>query len=393
MENNEWVRVTGPLAGHAAGLAGYLRRVGYPPSSVCRQLELLARLSSYLEERSLDVAGLTSEVMADFLHGADSSERIYGRVVRNLRSVGALAENFESATQVGQILAGYRAWLVSERSLAPGTVWNYCEAARFFALEHLGGDIDALRGLRASDVSAAVRNRMKSYSPRTVNEFVVGLRSFLRYLYLSQLVDTPLAQAVPWLAQARSSSLPRELKAGQAEALLSSCDTSTLVGARDFAVLTILVRLGLRRGEVARLELSDIDWRAGEIFVHGKGGSFDVLPLPVDVGTAIVAYLESRGKEPATRSLFCHVRPPRGAVTPTDVSAIVRRACERADIMPTGTHRLRHAMATEMLRRGAPLYEIGQVLRHRDLETTSIYAKVDRASLATIARPWPGSSR
>jgi integrase len=155
--------------------------------------------------------------------------------------------------------------------------------------------------------------------------------------------------------------------------------------------LTDLVRLGLRRCEVAALELSDIDWRAGEIVVPGKRGWRDQLPLPVDVGEAIVSYLELRGPDGGSRGLFVHLIAPHGRITPSDVGAIVRRACERSGIPDTGTHKLRHGIATDMLAQGAPLYEIGQVLRHRDIETTAIYAKVDLGALSTLARPWPGA--
>ena len=297
------------------------------------------------------------------------------------------------ATDVGRVLAEYEAWLLSERGLAEITVVSYLRGARWFALDYLGGDYDQLVGLGAADVSAAVLGLSPPYSRKSVNVVVVQLRSLLRYLHLKGLVGAPLAQAVPWLAGGRTSSLPRSLPAGRAELLLASCDRRTLVGARDYAVLTVLVRLGLRRAEVAAMQLSDLDWRHGELTVHGKGGTQDVLPLPVDVGKAVVAYLKARGRTPGSRSLFDHVRAPGGGITPSDVSAIVRRACQRADVMDTGTHRLRHGVATEMLRRGAPLHEIGQLLRHRDLETTAIYAKVDLGALATLARPWPAVTR
>jgi integrase/recombinase XerD len=246
--------------------------------------------------------------------------------------------------------------------------------------------------LSARHVAAFVLEVIAVRSPASVNTVVVGVRSLLRWLYLKGRIDTPLAQATPWLARGSTSTPPRTLEPGHAGALLAACDPTTLVGARDLAVLTVLVRLGLRAGEVAGLVLDDIDWRRGEVAVRGKGGWRDPLPLPVDVGEAIVGYLRHRGKRDV-RSVFLHVRAPEGPMTMTSVRSVVRRACERAGIADTGTHRIRHGAAADMLRHGAPLHEIGQVLRHHNLATTAHYAKVDFARLATLAQPWPGTQR
>ncbi|MGH9156808.1 MAG: tyrosine-type recombinase/integrase, partial [Acidimicrobiales bacterium] len=197
----------------------------------------------------------------------------------------------------------------------------------------------------------------------------------------------------PWLARGNTSTLPRPLEAGHAQAMLATCQRDTLAGAHSFAVLSVLVRLGLRAGEVAAMEMGDIDWRKGVVTVRGKGGWRDPLPLPADVGDALVAYLERRGAGSGFRQVFLHVRAPRGPMTMSNIRFVVRQACERAGIADTGTHRLRHGVAAELLRNGAPLHEIGQVLRHRDIQTTAIYAKVDFATLASLARPWPGSGR
>ncbi len=230
----------------------------------------------------------------------------------------------------------------------------------------------------------------RGLSPRTVNESVVRLRSFLRFLYLKGFVAAPLAQATPWMANSRAGSLPRTLDPSVGPLLLASCDRSTLVGVRDFAIISVLTRLGLRGRETAALSCADIKWRRGEVTIRGKGGVFDTLPLPADVGEALADYLERRGSM-ACRQVFCNVREPWGGLTTTAVRAVVRRACERTGIDDTGTHRFRHAVATELLRRGAALPEIGQLLRHHHLQTTALYAKVDMDALATVAQPWPGA--
>jgi integrase len=171
--------------------------------------------------------------------------------------------------------------------------------------------------------------------------------------------------------------------------LLASCDRSTVVGKRDFAVLTMLVRLGLRAGEIVALEFGDIDWRAGEIIVRGKGDRRERMPLPVDVGVAVVDYLQAARAASDCRKVFLRTRAPQRALTSTGVSQIVISAARKAGLPPVGAHRLRHTAATEMLRAGAPLIEIGQVLRHRSLLSTAIYAKVDHQALGELARPWP----
>jgi integrase/recombinase XerD len=173
--------------------------------------------------------------------------------------------------------------------------------------------------------------------------------------------------------------------------LLQSCDRASPAGRRDFAILMLLARLGLRRGEVAALKLDDVDWRAGEIVIRGKGSRIDRLPLPSDVGQALVDYLRDGRPRGFGRRLILPARAPYGELSPRAIAAVVMRACKRAGIAPVGAHRLRHTIASELLRRGAGLPEIGQLLRHRSIDTTAIYAKVDRRALSRLALAWPGS--
>jgi integrase len=172
--------------------------------------------------------------------------------------------------------------------------------------------------------------------------------------------------------------------------LLASCDRRRTVGRRDYAILLLLARLGLRAGEVAAIEVADVDWRQGEIMVRGKGTRRDVLPLPVDVGEALVSYLRRRGPSDFT-ALFLKVNAPAGRLDGDAVRGLVKDACDRAGVPRVGAHQLRHTAATGMLREGASLVEIAQVLRHREIKTTAIYAKVDRTRLRELAMPWPGA--
>jgi len=223
---------------------------------------------------------------------------------------------------------------------------------------------------------------------------VVALRSLLRFLHLEGELDRSLAGAVPSVAGWRLAGLPKRLEPAQVDALLASCDRSTVTGARDLAILTVLARLGLRAGEVARLSLEDIDWRAGEIVVCGKGERSERLPLPVDVGEAIVRYLQDgRPASAQGRTLFVRVVAPHCALTTGAITQVVAAAARRAGLGQIHAHRLRHTAASEMLRAGATLSEVGQVLRHRRAANTAIYAKVDREALREIARPWPGALR
>lgn len=216
-----------------------------------------------------------------------------------------------------------------------------------------------------------------------------GLRSLLRFLHVAGWVRSGLEQAVPSVAGWRLSSLPRGLQAGQVTRLLASCDRSTPLGRRDLAILKLLSRLALRACEVARLRLDDIDWRAGELTVRGKGSTIGRLPLPQDVGEALVSYLRDGRPASASREVFVSARAPLRALSSAAVTAVVRYACDRAGLDRVGAHRLRHTVATELLRAGVPLAQIAPILRHASVSTTAIYAKVDQEALRALARPWP----
>lgn len=257
----------------------------------------------------------------------------------------------------------------------------------------VAGRTTGVEELSGPDVTAYLLRESSRLAVGSAKGLVTELRSWLRFWFLEGLTPTALAQAVPPVAGWRDTELPATLAASDVRALLDSCDRGHPTGRRDFAILTLLGRLGLRAAEVAGLELGSVDWRAGEIVIRGKGRRVDRLPLPVDVGEALVAYLAEGRPCVACRTLFltCHA-PPR-ALHPHTISGIVRSACVRAHRAPVGAHRLRHALASELLRQGAALPEISQVLRHRDLATTAVYAKVDRVALRTVARPWPGAER
>lgn len=289
------------------------------------------------------------------------------------------------------VLAGYRSYLLLERGVCETTADCYEPRARRFLLQREGLEGLGLDRLTAADVSGFLARECPLRGAAEAKLQVVVVRSVLRYLHLAGLIAAPLEWAVPGVATARDRSLPRGLEPSVVAALLSSCDRRRTVGRRNYAILLLLVRLGLRSSEVARIALDDVNWRAGEILVHGKGGREDLLPLPVDVGKALVGYLQHRPPGPGgCRTLFLKVTPPVGPMSRYAVTAVVRDACWRVGVARVGAHRLRHTAASGMLQAGASLEEIGQVLRHRERRTTAIYARVDRAALRSLALPWPG---
>ena len=264
--------------------------------------------------------------------------------------------------------------------------------ARRFLAARCGQASEPVIELDASDVTSFVLEVSSRYSTGASKHIVTVLRSLLRYLYLEGRLAVDLTGAVPAVAGWRLQSLPKALDAHEVRRLLRACDRRRHVGRRDYAVLLLMVRLGLRQGEVAALELDDIDWRAGEFLVRGKGRSEERLPLPGDVGEALVRYLRTSRPPTSARALFLSVRAPHRALTPCAIGALACRALARAALPATNAHRLRHTAATGMLRAGASLDEVAQVLRHRSHDTTAIYAKVERRALRTVVRPWPGAT-
>lgn len=390
--------VSGPLAGYAVGYEGWLAARGFSPHVRRLRLWQLGRLSLWLEGEGLGVGDWVDGLEERFAaaHRA-AGYRTYRsslsvRVpVAYLRELGVVGSRSAAASgPVEELLADLRVFLERERGLAAGTIVNYERAARLFLedrVERVGGL--SLDRLAAGDVSSFLVRECPRRSVSGAMNLAANLRALLRYLHVAGLIEMPLVWAVPKVADLRGRPLPRGLAAEAVAGMLASCDTESVIGRRDRAVLLLLSRLGLRRGEVAGIELEDIDWRAGELLVRGKGHRQDRMPLPVDIGEAIVSYLRVRpGSE--HRALFLCVCTPLGPVTRSGVTAIVQRSCRRAGLPPVGAHRLRHTAASEMLRARVPLEEIAQVLRHRDLQSTVKYARVDRDSLRALALPWPG---
>lgn len=302
----------------------------------------------------------------------------------------------ESDESALSLLEGqYERYLRTERGLTTATVINYLPYVRRFLVERFGRGKLRFLELGPSDISSFILRHAHSMSPGRAKLMVTALRSFFRFLLQRGLVEVDLAVSVPTVANWRLSTVPKYLTPEELQAVLNACDRDRPTGRRDYAILLLLARLGLRAGEVVALNLDDIDWRAGEITVAGKGLFRDRMPLPTDVGQALASYLrQDRPEVGSCRRLFVRMRAPRrGFAHSSTVSTIVRRAVKRAGLHPpnTGAHLLRHSLATGMLRQGASLAEVGEVLRHRALNTTEIYAKVDFEGLRSLAPAWPES--
>ena len=394
------VCVVGPLAVYRVGFGGELSGQGYTPGSVLLQLQLMAHVSRWLVSQGLTAGEFTPVRVAEFLEArrADGytsrlSQRGLTPLLGYLRRLGVVPSPSEpvACTPVELLVVAYRDYLACERGLAASTVCGYVGVARLFLSECERPDGLDLQRLTAGDVMSFVVCQCRGRWAASATVLVTGLRSLLRFLLVAGYTDRQLAQAVPTATVWAGGSLPRALRAEALAAMRAGCDQHTGVGLRDLAILTVLQRLGLRAGEVAGLELADVDWRHGEIVLRGKGNRQERLPLPADVGEAVVAYLRHRPRVEC-RALFVRGRAPIVGLTSYGVGNVVRAACRRAGLPAVGPHRLRHSAATATLAAGASLAEVGQLLRHRSATATAIYAKVDRAALRTLARPWPGGA-
>lgn len=298
------------------------------------------------------------------------------------------------AGNVADVLTAFGHWLDRQRGLAPVTVGNYCWNVERF-LETLPPPAEVSIGTLGPDaVTAFMIEFCRDRNTNSAKSMTRSLRSFLRFAHATGRTSIGLWSAVPSPASWHRSSLPKAVPADHVERLLAAAGRAsvTVSGRRDYAILLLLARLGLRRGEVAALRLDDIDWRAGEVTVVGKGASIERMPLPAQPGEAIAAWLCDGRPQCSTRAVFTTMRPPGRPLSPGAVAHVVRTWCRTARIPQIGAHRLRHTLATEMLRAGASLPEVGQVLRHRSPRSTAIYAKVDQIALRPLARPWPGTA-
>lgn len=402
MSDRRFAPVRGPLAPYAAGFREELERLGYTATSAGHRMSQFRQVSRWLEEQRLSPSEFDDEQAGRFLTARRSAGRVtwvspgsLAVPLVYLRAAGVIPPQLEprAGDPVEDVLAGYRGYLEAERGLVATTVATYVRIARSF-LAALSPRPAGLAGIVAADVTGFLVAMSGEASAQALNMAVTAMASLLRYLHVAGVTAAPLARTLPGVARRRAFPPAPVPGAPEVAGLLASCDRRHPAGRRDYAILLLLSRLGLRAGEVAALRLEDADWHHGEIVVRGKADRHERLPLPADVGEALAAYLRN-GRPlapPGERALFLRLAAPAGPLTAGAVKQVTRHAALRAGMPAFGSHRLRHHAATATLRAGAALPEVAGLLRHRTLAVTASYARADPAALRELALPWPGSS-
>jgi site-specific recombinase XerD len=399
---------TGPLACHLDAFARELSEQGFQRPSRAPQIRLVASFSRWLKANGVGLDALSDEHVARFLRRAkrrrssrDGHQTWLHRLMAFLRRLGVVGPQPTipqgEASQIQRVVGAFDEHLLDVRALSSATRRQYTPFAEQFLTERFAGGNVELGELGAGDVVGFIRRQSSRLSPARAKCATIAMRSFLRYLHLRGDVVIDLAAAVPTVPNWSMTAIPRAIAPDHLQAVLDGCRRDTTVGCRDYAILLLLARLGLRAGEIVSLTLDSVDWDRGCLTVVGsKVGQHSELPLHADVGSAIAEYLRRGRPRSNCRCLFLRVSAPIGCLgSQTSVGSIVRAAIARAGVSPLhhGAHQFRHALACEMLRNGASLTEVGSLLRHQHQKTTSIYAKVDLAALRPLSLAWPGVAR
>jgi site-specific recombinase XerD len=384
---------------------GRLLADGLAPHGAWRSLNLLSGLLSWLASSELQLADLDEEVAERYLRDRSAKQTLQPgdraalkRLLSTLRQNGAIAPASVAAiTPHEAIFEEFSDYLREERGLATTSIVRHLPFIRLFLREVCPAGAGDLGGISQGDVIRFIERHARDRSPASGKSMCWALRSFLRYLHHKGLNPQPLALSVPSIRRWRFTNLPSYLSAAQVRAVLDACDRTTALGRRDYAILVMMAKLGLRASEVATITLDDIDWRSGEMLIHAKGRQRTRMPIPPDVGTAIVAYLRSGRPQSSCRRVFLRTLAPHtGFASGCAITMIAKTALDRAGIRGCahrGAHLFRHSLATELLRSGATLSQIGHLLRHQSHDVTRIYAKVDLEALRPLSPPWPGDAR
>ena len=395
----------GPLGIHVDAYEALLREHGYSRGSTYVHLHIVADLSRWLRRRRLDAGDVDECTVERYLQSRQRFVDTYrGASFVPYKFLGMLRDRRIVTHKTVPIVVdpreivvdAFRQYLSQERGLSVSTQCNYTRFAHQFLRERFGRGSLELSALSATDVTGFIRRHAHERSARSAQHIVGSLRAFLRYLRYRGEITTDLAACVPTVANWSLSTLPKFLQPGQVQQVLDHCDRHSALGLRNYAILVLLARLGLRACEVVAMTLDDIDWEGAHLMVRGKGGQRVQMPLSAEVGHAIAAYLRKGRPRCTSRRLFIREHAPRvGFANSCAVSTLVQRALADAgvDSPHTGAYVFRHSLATEMLRQGASLGEIGQLLRHAHPDTTQIYAKVDVCALRPLALRWPGGGR
>ena len=389
--------------------AEYLRKYttlinerGYSPASVKNQTHLITRFIQWFLRRHTGIRSLDEMMVHRFLGRRPKTVRrgdaaTIHRFLHTLREQGVVPPQPKPPLSSKQrLINSYEKYLLEERGLTRATVVNNVGFIDQFLSARFRETPLNLSRLRAPDVTAFVRHNAYKLSPGRAQLLVTALRSFLRYLQHQGKITADLAVCVPTVARWSFAALPKFLPADSVEKVLHRSEQKTPIGRRNYAILLLLARLGLRACEVVALNLEDIDWENARITIRAKGGRWNQLPLPADVGEALALYLRHARPSCSCRRVFIRDRAPRRGFTGSQsICTVVRGALDKAGVESArkGAHLFRHSLATDLIRQGASLDEIGELLRHRSPNTTAIYAKVDLPALRSLALPWPGGGR
>jgi integrase/recombinase XerD len=399
---------TGPLTCHLDAFARDLSEQGFQRPTMAPQIRLVARFSRWLMANAVGLNALSDEHVDRFLRRAKRHRSVRAghrawlhRLMAFLRRTGVVGLRPTAprgeVSQAQRVVEAFGEHLLEAQALSRATCRQYIPFAEQFLTERFASGTVELGELCAADVVGFIRRQSSRLSPARAKSATIAMRSFLRYLRLRGDLAIDLAAAVPTVPNWSMTAIPRAIAPDHLRAVLDSCRRDTAVGCRDYAILLLLARLGLRAGEIVALTLDNVDWDRGCLTVVGsKVGQNSELPLPADVGSAIAQYLRRCRPRSDCRRLFLRVNAPiDGLGSQTSVASIVGAAIARAGVNPPhrGAHQFRHALACEMLRQGASLTEVGSLLRHQHQKTTSIYAKVDFAALRPLSLAWPGVAR
>jgi site-specific recombinase XerD len=395
----------GPLGPYIDDFVDGLQRQGYAQGRLVPMISLVAGFSRWLGRRAMAIPNLSDVRIDEYLryrrarYKIKTGDRAPLRIILGrLRSAGIVApEPRPARNRIEALAEAFREYLARERQAAPLTQLSYLPSVRLFLTERFGNADPNPARLTPKDVIDFVRRHAHDFGPGRAKHMLTSLRMFFRFLRFRGKTTTDLISCLPDVPNWKQTGLPKVLRPDEVERILECCDRLRPPGRRNYAILVLLARLGLRGGELVRLTLDDLHWETGEITVGGKGKRWDRLPLPDDAGRALVEYLERERPRSASRRVFLRSRAPlvpwttSGAITRVVANAIARAGVRPARTM--GAYLFRHTLATRMLAGGASLAEIGEILRHRSPDTTAIYAKVDLGRLRTLALPWPGGAR
>ena len=392
---------TGPLGQYIGLFVQELGEQGYSADVICTKIRLLDGFGVWLESKRLTAVNVDVAQIDKYLRQRRQCPRYVDRptlrrLLQFLVQKGVVPQQSDPEAPAAVLADEYACYLEQERALAQRSIPIYKSWARRFLEAQFGDGEIEFAALTPPKVIEFVKLQAARIGQKACKLMTTVLRSFFQFLRYREYISLDLVTTVPAVASWTMATIPKALPSDQVERLLSACTRDTATGRRDYAIILLMARLGLRPGEVAFLTLDDIDWQLGCITVRGKGGQLAKLPLPIDVGDALVDYLRNGRPKTRIRKFFLSAQAPiHGFSCNRRISMLVGEALKRAgiDSQRKGAHQLRHALATGMLQRGASLREIGEVLRHRDLQSTAIYAKVDLNSLREVAMPWPGGIR